>query len=44
MSVPSDWYREAQSMLEGRTPLSRKIPIDPNHRLARPAEIVYREE
>jgi hypothetical protein len=44
MSVPSDWYREAQSMLEGRTPLSRKTPIDPNHRLARPAENVYREE
>jgi len=44
MSVPLDWYREAQPMLEGRTTLSRKIPIDPNHRLARPAEIVYREE
>ena len=48
MSVPSDWYLrlagEAQSMLEGKTPLSRKIPIDPDHRLKRPVENVYREE
>ena len=48
MSVPSDWYLrlagEAQSMLEGKTPLSRKIPIDPDHRLTRPVENVYREE
>ncbi len=46
MSVPSDWYLrlagKAQSMLEGKTPLSRKIPIDPDHLLTRPAEIVYR--
>ena len=34
-SLPSDWYLrltgEAQLMLEGRIPLTRRIPIDPNN-------------